>query len=210
MTGPDPTDPIVPAADGSDDAADPSGPAGAAPVGATLFDTAIGRCGVAWRGDTVVAVQLPERSDDVTRHRLEAVLGSSADRDPTPPTVVAAAIRAMVDLLAGQPVDLGFVPVDLGDRSPFDRAVYDVTRSIPPGSSLTYGQVAERVGEPGGAQAVGRSLGANPCPIVVPCHRVLGAGGALTGFSAPGGVDTKRRMLLIEGCPAVAPTLFDQ
>ncbi len=196
-----------------------------------LFDTALGRTGVAWRGDTVVAVQLPEIDDAATRRRLRSGLGAHGttahldrhrpgatvegdDADPeTRPTVpgpgVAAAIDGMVRLLGGEPMDLGFVAVDLDRCSPFDRAVYDVTRAIPAGRSLTYGEVAERIGEPGAAQAVGRSLGANPIPIIVPCHRVLGAGGKLTGFSAAGGVVTKRRMLLIEGCPAVPPSLFD-
>ncbi|MEM8925498.1 MAG: methylated-DNA--[protein]-cysteine S-methyltransferase [Actinomycetota bacterium] len=179
-------------------------------VGAALFDTAIGRAGVAWRGDVVIAVALPERDDRSTRRRLDTTLGAAdVEVDDPPPPTVAAAIDAMVRLLDGEAVDLSGTAVDLSGCSPFDRAVYEVTLSIPPGSSLTYGEVAERVGEPGGAQAVGRSLGANPVPIIVPCHRVLGAGGKLTGFSGGGGVDTKRRMLLIEGCPAVPPSLFD-
>jgi methylated-DNA-[protein]-cysteine S-methyltransferase len=115
----------------------------------------------------------------------------------------------MTALLDGVPVDLGFVRLDLDGVAPFDRAVYEVTRTIPAGTTLTYGQVAERIGEAGAARAVGQSLGANPFPLVVPCHRVLGAGGRLIGFSASGGVETKRKLLLIERCPAVAPSLFD-
>jgi methylated-DNA-[protein]-cysteine S-methyltransferase len=122
---------------------------------------------------------------------------------------VVRAIEAMTALLEGEPVDLTWVAIDLDAVGPFERSVYTVTRAIPAGSSLTYGEVARAVGEPEAAQAVGRALGANRWPIVVPCHRVLGAGGALTGFSAAGGVATKRRMLLIEGCPAVPPSLFD-
>jgi methylated-DNA-[protein]-cysteine S-methyltransferase len=173
----------------------------------TLFETAIGRCGIAWRGELVAAVQLPERTDEATRRRLEATAGrcSSLPR----PAAVQAAIDAMTALLDGQATDLGFVAVDLEPVAPFDRAVYEVTRSIPPGSTLTYGQVAERLGEPGAARAVGQALGANPFPLIVPCHRVLGAGGRLIGFSAAGGVQTKRKLLLIERCPAVAPSLFD-
>lgn len=176
-------------------------------TGAALFDTALGRCGIAWRGDTVIGVGLPERSDEATLARLEARIGAIDDSGP--PEAVTAAIEAIVDLLDGQPVDLGFVDVDLGPATPFETAVWRETRSIPAGASMTYGQLAERIGEPDSAQAVGRALGANPCPIIVPCHRVLGADGRLVGFSAHGGVATKRRMLLIEGCPAVAPTLFD-
>lgn len=189
--------------------------------GAVLFDSAIGRCGVAWRDERVVAVQLPERSDQVTLARLRASAGFAAgvESGPTgeapatgegePPPAIRAGIAAMIALLAGQPVDLDFVDVDVSRCSDFDRAVYQVTRAIPPGQSLTYGEVAKQIGEPGAAQAVGRSLGANPSPIVIPCHRVLGADGKLTGFSANGGVETKRKMLLIEGCPAVPRSLFD-
>lgn len=176
--------------------------------GATLFNTAIGRCGVGWRGDAISAVQIPERSDDVTLGRLTAKLDDRATTSTTPASIVSA-IEAMTALLEGEVVDLNFIDVDLGDPQPFDASVWEVTRTILHGASLTYGQVAERIGQPGAAQAVGRSLGSNPCPIVIPCHRVLGADGRLVGFSAHGGVETKRRMLLIEGCPAVPPSLFD-
>lgn len=181
-------------------------------VGGALFDTTIGRVGIAWRDELVVAVQLPEGDDNATRRRLGAGAGEPVTIQPPPPPV-AAAIEAITALLNGEPRDLGFVKLDWDQISPFDRAVYDITRSIPPGQSLTYGEVAARIGEggdPRASRAVGRSLGANPFPIVVPCHRVLGAGGRLTGFSAFGGVDTKRRMLVIEGCPAVPLSLFDQ
>ncbi|MEM9132641.1 MAG: MGMT family protein [Actinomycetota bacterium] len=187
-------------------------------IGLTVFDTTLGGVGIAWRSraadDPIIAMQLPEGDRGRTRHRLVAkagrVSGGPVDAvDDHPPPAVAAAIGAIGDLLAGGSRDLLDIEIDLAACSPFERQVYEVTRSILPGTTLTYGQVAERVGQPGAAQAVGRSLGANPIPIVVPCHRVLGADGALTGFSAAGGVDTKRRMLLIEGCPQVAPTLFD-
>jgi methylated-DNA-[protein]-cysteine S-methyltransferase len=178
--------------------------------GMALFDTPIGRVGLAWRGTRVIGVQIPDRDDHTTLRRLasSATTTGPLTVQAPPPEMVAAmdAIRALLD---GNEVDLDGIDVDLDAVSPFDRAVYEVTRSIPPGQSLTYGEVAARIGDPGAAQAVGRSLGANPFPIVIPCHRVLGAGGQLTGFSAPGGVETKRRMLLIEGCPAVPPTLFD-
>jgi methylated-DNA-[protein]-cysteine S-methyltransferase len=173
----------------------------------TLFDTAIGRCGIAWTGDLVTAVQLPERNDEATRLRLERTAGRSSDLPR--PTAVQAAIDAMTALLSGERTDLSFVELDLERVAPFERTVYEATRTIAPGTSRTYGQVAELIGEPGGARAVGQALGANPFPLVVPCHRVLGAGGRLVGFSAVGGVETKRRILLIEGCPAVAPSLFD-
>ena len=207
------TDPAGGGAAGSDPGggAGPGLAGGGGAAGAALFDTSIGRVGIAWRGRAVIGVQLPERSDASTRQRLVTLAGTSVTMAEPPPPMMAA-IDAITALLEGEPRDLGFVEVDLDRVSDFDRAVYEITRAIPPGQSLTYGQVAERLGEAGdarAAQAVGRSLGANPYPIVIPCHRVLGAGGRLTGFSAPGGVETKRRILLIEGCPAVPPSLFD-
>jgi methylated-DNA-[protein]-cysteine S-methyltransferase len=128
-----------------------------------------------------------------------------------PPPAVARAIRRMTALLQGESDDLRDVEVDLSGLAPFQRQVYEFVRTIPPGHAMTYGQVAEAVGAPGGAQAVGRAMGHNPVPIVVPCHRVVAAGGRLGGFSAPGGAQTKRRMLTIEGTdlPDAQPVLFD-
>jgi methylated-DNA-[protein]-cysteine S-methyltransferase len=127
-----------------------------------------------------------------------------------PPAPIQAAIDATTALLAGEPRDLVGIVVELDHLPEFDRRVLDVTRAIPPGSTLTYGQVAARVGEPGAAQAVGKALGRNPIPVIVPCHRVLAAGGKLKGFSAPGGVLTKRRLLEIENAhTGDEPDLFD-
>lgn len=174
--------------------------------GFAFFDTTIGRCAVGWTQAAIAAVALPEASPVGTMARLRRRLPGATESVPPPP--VAAATAAMVALLAGEPADLSWVALDLADVPEFNRLVYEVTRAIPAGSTLTYGAVAASVGAPGAAQAVGRALGANPCPIVVPCHRVLAADGSLGGFSAPGGAETKRRMLLAEGAAAVAPTLF--
>ena len=188
----------------------PAAPSGRPTVGMALFDTPIGRIGIAWRDSTVIGVQIPDLDDHTTLRRL-ATAATTSDPLPVdlPPPEIVTAMDAIGSLLDGEDADLDDIEVDLDAVSPFDRAVYEVTRSIPPGGSLTYGEVAARIGDPGAAQAVGRSLGANPFPIVIPCHRVLGAGGRLTGFSAPGGVETKRKILLIEGCAAVPPSLFD-
>jgi methylated-DNA-[protein]-cysteine S-methyltransferase len=172
--------------------------------GYTLFDTALGRCAIAWRERGVTGVELPARDDEATLRRLRRAL-PDAREDMAPPEV-AEAIAAIVRLLDGEPGDLRSVVLDMDGVPDFHRRVYDVARTIPPGETLSYGEVAARLGEPGAAQAVGRALGRNPFPIVVPCHRVLAANGALHGFSAPGGIETKRRMLAIEG--AGAPTLF--
>ncbi|HYI62554.1 MAG TPA: methylated-DNA--[protein]-cysteine S-methyltransferase [Acidimicrobiales bacterium] len=181
---------------------------GLAARGYLLFPTDLGTCGVAWGPEGIEAVQLPEADGDRTEARLRLRAPGAAPAPP-PPAVVEA-VRAMTTLLAGEPVDLTGVAVDLASASDFDRRVYLAVRAIPPGQTRTYGQVAEAVGEPGAAQAVGRAMGTNPVPIVVPCHRVMGAGGRPVGFSAHGGVDTKLRMLRIEGAAAGGPpTLFD-
>jgi|SRR5215217_1454631 len=173
--------------------------------GYTLFDTTLGRCAVGWGPRGILAVELPGRDDQAIRRRIRRAVPAAIETAPPPDVERAiAAIRALLD---GEPADLASVVLDMTDVSAFNRRVYEAARTIPPGATLTYGQVADRIGERGAAQAVGRALGSNPFPIVVPCHRVLAVGGALRGFSAPGGIATKRRMLAIEG--ALAPALFD-
>ena len=173
-----------------------------------LFATSIGYCGVAWCGDEIVATHLPEPTDEKTRSRLSARAGGASECDAPP--VVERAIGAMTALLEGERVDLGFVVCDYRSVDSFEARVYDIARTIPPGETLTYGEIAIRLGDKLFAQAVGRALGRNPLPIIVPCHRVVGASGRLTGFSASGGVATKLRMLAIEGADlGKPPGLFD-
>jgi methylated-DNA-[protein]-cysteine S-methyltransferase len=174
--------------------------------GFAVFGTAIGHCGIAWSEHGVVGVWLPERSPVVTRARVRSHHPEATETEP--PQQIRHGIEEIVALLRGEPRTLAEIEVDFDGIPEFHRNVYEITRTIPPGKTLTYGEVADRLGLPGSAQAVGQALGRNRVPIVVPCHRVLGAGGKLTGFSAPGGVETKRRMLLIEGSTAVEPTLF--
>ena len=164
--------------------------------GFTLFDTAIGRCGVAWSDRGLVGVQLPEGSEAETRERMLQRFPAAAEI--APPSKVQAAIDRIVALLRGEPSDLSAIALDMEDVAPFHRRVYETARAIPPGKTLAYGEVAARLGATGAARAVGQALGRNPFPIVVPCHRVLAAGGKIGGFSAHGGLATKRRMLAIE------------
>ena len=172
-----------------------------------LFPTSIGRCGIAWRSDRIVATHLPEGNDDRTRARLVARVGGAAEDDPPPP--VRQAIEAMTALLDGARVDLSAVACDYGAADPFSIGVYDIARAIPPGETLTYGEIATRLGDKSRAPEVGQALGRNPLPIIVPCHRVLGANRKLTGFSAAGGIATKLRMLAIEGAAiGETPGLF--
>ena len=154
------------------------------------FDTAIGRCRIAWGEHGVTSVHLPPTSGQVAPER---------SRDTPPPPDVQHAIDDIVALLNGQATDLRDVQLDMEGVPSFHRRVYEVARGIAPGATLTYGEIATRIGEPGSARAVGVALGRNPFPIIVPCHRVLAAGGKAGGFSAPGGVRTKLRLLEIEG-----------
>ena len=173
-----------------------------------IFDTAIGRCGVAWGPRGINAVQLPMGSEDKTRGRIRQRYGDIAETPP--PAQVQSAIEGIVELLAGKPNDLVDIVLDLEDVPEFHRGVYDIARTIPPGKTMTYGDIAKRLGGVELSRDVGQALGRNPCPIVVPCHRVLAAGGKPGGFSANGGVITKLKMLAIEGAVVNhTPSLFD-
>lgn len=162
-----------------------------------LFDTALGRCGIVWTERGVSGVQLPETSDAATCARIRRRHPRAVEADPD--ADVSRVIDGIASLLRGARVDLSDVALDMSEVPPFHRQVFEVARTIPVGRTSTYGEVATRLGDPGSARAVGDALGRNPFPIVVPCHRVLAASGKLGGFSAHGGAETKRRMLLIEG-----------
>ena len=173
-----------------------------------IFDTAIGRCGIAWGEHGINAVQLPMSSEDKTRARIRQRYGDIAEAPPL--AEVQRAIDGIVELLAGKPNDLSEVVLDLDGVPEFNRGVYDIARKIPPGQTLTYGDIAKQLGGVELSRDVGQALGRNPCPIVVPCHRVLAAGNKPGGFSANGGVVTKLKMLQIEGAPVnYTPSLFD-
>jgi methylated-DNA-[protein]-cysteine S-methyltransferase len=173
-----------------------------------LFDTIIGRCGVAWGDRGLIGMQLPESSPGAVWARLRKRFPDAAEGEPTPE--IEAVIERIRDLLAGGKDDLADIALDLDGQPTFNLRVYEIARAITPGETSTYGEVARAMGEPGAARAVGKALGENPWPIVVPCHRVLGASGNMGGFSAPGGAETKARLLTIEKARTdAAPTLFD-
>lgn len=173
-----------------------------------LFDTAIGDCGIVWGEHGIVAVQLPMSGDDKTRLRIHQRYGDIEEAAPS--ADVQHAIDGMIELLDGKPVDLSDIELDMTDVPEFHRNVYEIARTIAPGATLTYGDIAKRLGGVELSRDVGQALGRNPCPIVVPCHRVLAAGGKPGGFSANGGVATKLKMLAIEGAKVnYTPSLFD-
>jgi methylated-DNA-[protein]-cysteine S-methyltransferase len=171
-----------------------------------LFSTAIGWCGLAWGERGVVGTQLPEGSTEKTRARLAARFPGTPES--VPPREVQDAINDMSALLRGDSNDLMNIRLDWDGVPDFNRRVYELTRAIPPGKVLTYGDISHRLGMPGAAQAVGQALGHNPFAIVVPCHRVVASDGKMGGFSADGGATTKRRMLVIEGAIADELPLF--
>ncbi len=174
-----------------------------------LFETPIGSCGIAWNARGIAGFQLPSATTDVTRARLGKRWTDAIES--TPPAGVQRVIDRVLALLAGEAIDLSDIPVDLADAPEFHRKVYEVARTIPPGRTMTYGEIARRLGVPHEAREVGQALGRNPIAIIVPCHRVLGADGKMGGFSASGGVATKRRILEIEGAAALsAGPLFER
>ena len=180
----------------------------ASPRSFALFATALGTCAIAWNEIGLTGVWLPEAHAELLRRKVARRCDGARESEPS--GWVAEAVEAITRLLAGEPVDLGGVALDSAGIDEFDRRVYAVTRTIAPGRVLTYGEVAARVGVDATARAVGQSLGRNAMPIVVPCHRVVATGGGLGGFSAPGGTQTKRRMLAIEDAhPSGPPGLFD-
>lgn len=178
------------------------------PAEHTVFETAIGPCGLAWAGGLVVAAQLPTSSAQATD---DALVGSLTAMGVTPASAAPVAagdvprwVRGIVgriqQLVAGESKDdLADVELDFSRLSTLSHRIYQATRAIPPGHTTTYGELAAQLGNPGLSRVVGSAMGNNPFPIIVPCHRVLAAGGAIGGFSADGGARTKRHMLIIEG-----------
>jgi methylated-DNA-[protein]-cysteine S-methyltransferase len=166
-------------------------------LGFSLFETAIGHCGIAWGKDGIVGLQLPEASVTATRTRMRKRFPAATES--TPPRDVVRAVRNVTALLGGKRVDLSDVVLDMNGVPPFHRRAYDAARKIPAGVTRSYGELATKLGSPNSSRAVGQAMGRNPFPIVVPCHRVLAAGGRAGGFTAAGGIDTKMRMLEIEG-----------
>lgn len=174
----------------------------------TLFDTAVGACAIAWGPRGINGVQLPMGSPEKTRMRMRQRFGEIEEVAPTPQ--VSLAIARIKRLLAGEADDLSDIPLDLEGVPAFNRGVYEIARTIPPGRTMTYGEIAKKLGGVELSREVGQALGRNPCPIVVPCHRVLAAGNKPGGFSANGGVETKLKMLAIEGAAVnYTPSLFE-
>ncbi|QGZ95561.1 methylated-DNA--[protein]-cysteine S-methyltransferase [Terricaulis silvestris] len=173
-----------------------------------LFDTAIGRCGIAWGPRGVVGVQLPERSEMTTVTRIMRHCPNAEEAEPPKP--IARGIEDIQALMRGEKKSLRTITLDMSRVPAFNARVYETARSIPPGKTRTYGEIARAIGDRDGARAVGQALSRNPFAIVVPCHRVVGADAKLVGFSASGGIATKLKLLKLEGWSAEEQLLFEE
>ena len=176
--------------------------------GYTIFDTMIGRCGIAWGDSGVIGVQLPEAREIETRRRLFRLYPEA--RELRPPLNVELAIEGIVALLRGEASDLSEVMLDMTGIPAFNARVYAFTRTIPRGETRSYGEVASSLRATGAVHSVAQAISRNPFMIVVPCHRVLEAGGYADKISPNGGTISKRRLLSIEGANITfSKTLFD-
>jgi methylated-DNA-[protein]-cysteine S-methyltransferase len=171
--------------------------------GHAIFETRLGWMGIGWSAKGVTHLQLPESGRDRTESRLLA--RGAFPEAGTPPAAIQAAIGAIARYAAGEAGNFSDIPVDLTGVDEFRRAIYDRARKLAYGETTTYGELAEAAGHPGLARETGAAMGSNPIPIIVPCHRVLAAGGKMGGFSAPGGVFTKRRLLELEHAKPPSP-----
>jgi methylated-DNA-[protein]-cysteine S-methyltransferase len=177
-------------------------------LGYSMFETPLGVCGIAWGeprdagARTAVAFfQLPEESTAMTEARIARKCGARTPSAPLPE--IAELIERVRKHLGGEMQDFSDVTIDWDSVDAFSRQVYEAARKIPAGRTTTYGEIAKELGQPGSARAVGQAMGSNPVPLLVPCHRVVAAGGKPGGFSAHGGRKTKARMLAIEGAMPV-------
>lgn len=168
----------------------------AAGPGCCLIDTAFGPVGLAWSERGLVALQLPEADRRTTLARLRQL---TAAVEASPPGWLEATIAKLQRYFSGTAVDLARTPIDLGGVPQFHARLYREMLGLGWGETVTYGELAARVGAPGAARAVGQAMGQNRLPVVIPCHRVLASGNRMGGFSAPGGTHTKLRLLAMEG-----------
>lgn len=178
-----------------------------APSVYTLFETSFGVCGIAWQiapaAPAVTCFQLPEQTETATEARLMRFTGESAPTSPPPE--IEHVIGLVQRHLEGELQDFLDVDVALLGVSPFILEIYRELRLVPPGNLITYAMLAIKVDRPEAAQAVGQAMARNPIPLIIPCHRVVGSNGKLGGFSAPGGQNTKVRLLKLEGAVVEVP-----
>ncbi|HXV31485.1 MAG TPA: methylated-DNA--[protein]-cysteine S-methyltransferase [Sinorhizobium sp.] len=174
-----------------------------------VFDTAGGFCGIAWSASGITRFQLPTKSAETTERQLRRRL-PGGERG-TPPPAVEEAVGAVKRYFEGRETDFSKFRLDLDEQDPFFRQIYAAARKIPWGQTTTYGALAKEIGAgPEAARDVGQAMARNPVGLIIPCHRVLAAGGKIGGFSAPGGSSTKRHMLELEGVRVDPPAPAQQ
>ena len=163
-----------------------------------LFQTAHGIAGIAWNGRGITTFRLPASTADETNRSIRRRLPDAVEGAPS--EAVASVVRAARRYFEGEQIDFSDVLIDFGPQEPLFTRIYDHVRRLGWGETTTYGAVAKALGEgPEVAREVGQAMARNPVPLIVPCHRVLAAGGRIGGFSAPGGSEAKARMLALEG-----------
>jgi methylated-DNA-[protein]-cysteine S-methyltransferase len=173
-------------------------------IQACVFETAAGFCAIAWSDVGVTRFSLPTATAAGADKSLKRYAPEAERAEPPP--AVAEAIALAQRYFAGEPSDFSAVPLDLHNEDPFFAAIYRALRLIGFGRTTTYGALAAAVGATReAARDVGQAMARNPMPLIIPCHRVLAAGGKLGGFSAPGGAKTKARMLKMEGVEVAPP-----
>jgi methylated-DNA-[protein]-cysteine S-methyltransferase len=169
-----------------------------------VFETAAGFCGIAWSDAGITRFMLPSSTAEATEHNLQRRVANA--RAGTPPAHVVAAIEAAQRYFAGEQIDFSDLQLDLSGQDAFFKQIYAAARRVGWGHTTTYGTLAKEIGAgPEVARSVGQAMAKNPVPLIIPCHRVLAAGGKLGGFSSPGGSATKERMLALEGSLAPPP-----
>lgn len=167
----------------------------------TIFDTALGHFGIGWTERGLARVLLPGDDEAALLERLNRGDARAGD----PPRAIVALMDRIEDYAEGERVDFADIKLDLGGVPAFHRRAYEILVTVDWGETLTYGDLARRLGDVGLSRAVGQAMGANPMPLVIPCHRVLASDGRPGGFSAPGGAASKVKMLALEGVSIGAP-----
>ena len=166
-----------------------------------IFDTALGEFGIGWTDAGVARVQLP----GLDRASLLQRINRDKAQPGEPTRAIDAVINRIEDYAEGEVVDFSAVKLDLTGIPDFNRRAYDLLLNIGWGNTTTYGALARQLGDVALSRAVGAAMGANPIPLIIPCHRVLASDGRPGGFSAPGGAESKLRMLELEGVSVGTP-----
>jgi methylated-DNA-[protein]-cysteine S-methyltransferase len=169
-----------------------------------IFETAGGFCGIAWSAVGIARFQLPTKTAEAAERLLRRRLPAAEPGTSTPE--IGEAVKAVKRYFDGQEIDFSGLKLDLEDQDAFFREIYAAARRVGWGKTTTYGTLAKELGRgPEAARDVGQAMAKNPVALIIPCHRVLAAGGKLGGFSAPGGSNSKAKMLELEGVRLGSP-----